>query len=304
MRRVHFALPFVMTYATACAHRIAQDAHTGPDGSPAGAEPMVLDRGAARAVGVVTYPGGDRVDWKRIDVGAGPPGTLALTLRWTAARPGARLGVIVYDADGNQVARSPLRRGRRSRIAIDDASGSYLVEVFARERGDAATYELTAAFTPAPPPELPAAAFVEIPPPPDLPALPSPRDRHGTTCDAVCPMPPDINLPACQCVMPCPSPPDPRIRACLNAPPPPCPTCNPPRPILARVIDVAGQGRGAIVTLDRGTVDGVDTHWTAHLERHRSVTCAVVRVSHHAALCRLDANVELAPDQRVELMPP
>ncbi len=323
MRRLRFALPFVMTYATACAHRVGQNAHTGPDGDPEGAEVMALARGVARAAGIVTYPGGDRVDWKRVEVGDGPPGTLELDLRWTSARPGGRLAVAVFDAAGNRVARSRTRRSRadhrRVRVEVAPASGRYLIQVFAMDRGDAGDYTLTARFTPGPPPALPMAWYVDIPPLPELPALPAPRidrinsnpppcttyDPANPRCQDSCPTPPDPAIPGCQRTMPCPSPPDRRIRACLTTLPPcPGPGCNPPRPLTARVIDLQIDGSAALVTLDRGSADGIDVRWTGRLVKPPRARCRLLRVSKHSAICRLDANLELERDLRLELLPP
>ena len=51
-----------------CANNVPQDKTTGPDGSRKGAKELVLDNGEAKATGIVTYPGGDRVDWKLIQL--------------------------------------------------------------------------------------------------------------------------------------------------------------------------------------------------------------------------------------------
>ena len=47
-----------------CAHNVPQDKATGTDGRNKGAKPLTFDNGEAKATGIVTYPGGDRVDWK------------------------------------------------------------------------------------------------------------------------------------------------------------------------------------------------------------------------------------------------
>src|SRR5689334_1213816 len=79
---------FVTCVAIAgCAHRVKQDEATGPDGVAAGAIPIVLEeearsdpkaavtyRGQARDV--VSYPAGDRVDWKVLELPAQQRGTL------------------------------------------------------------------------------------------------------------------------------------------------------------------------------------------------------------------------------------
>ena len=47
-----------------CAHNVGQDDHTGADGKEKGAKTITLENGEGKAKGIVTYPGGDRVDWK------------------------------------------------------------------------------------------------------------------------------------------------------------------------------------------------------------------------------------------------
>jgi hypothetical protein len=64
-----------------CAHTVKQDEATGPDGVAAGATPIVLEAAPGvdpkvaatyrgQAEGVVSYPAGDRVDWKVIELPA------------------------------------------------------------------------------------------------------------------------------------------------------------------------------------------------------------------------------------------
>jgi len=53
----------------ACSPMIAQDAHSGADAKAKGAQKIRLgDDGEGVAKGIVTYPGGDRVDWKVFEV--------------------------------------------------------------------------------------------------------------------------------------------------------------------------------------------------------------------------------------------
>src|ERR1041385_3266385 len=51
-----------------CAHNVPQDSNTGEDGKEKGAKPVTLENGEGRATGIVTYPGGDRVDWKLLEL--------------------------------------------------------------------------------------------------------------------------------------------------------------------------------------------------------------------------------------------
>ena len=52
----------------ACAKHVPQDKATGSDGKIKGARPIELDNGEAKVRGIVTYPGGDRIDWRSIEL--------------------------------------------------------------------------------------------------------------------------------------------------------------------------------------------------------------------------------------------
>src|SRR5262245_2967679 len=81
----------------ACWQDVAQDGATGNDGKLKGAKEMKLENGEAKAKGIVTYPGGDRIDWKLIELPAGKRGTLDLKLQWVPPRPGLQLAFDVFD---------------------------------------------------------------------------------------------------------------------------------------------------------------------------------------------------------------
>ncbi len=72
----------------ACAHDVPQDSHTGEDGKTKGAKPINMENGEGKAKGVVTYPGGDGIDWKMVEVPEGKRGTLDFKLTWLPPRPG------------------------------------------------------------------------------------------------------------------------------------------------------------------------------------------------------------------------
>ncbi|HEX7842305.1 MAG TPA: hypothetical protein VF469_32760, partial [Kofleriaceae bacterium] len=83
--------------ALSCAHNVAQDAATGADGKEKGAKPITLENGEGKAGGIVTYPGGDRVDWKLIELPDKQHGKLDIQLAWTPPRPGLQLAFDVFD---------------------------------------------------------------------------------------------------------------------------------------------------------------------------------------------------------------
>jgi len=69
-----------------CAHTVPQDSATGADGKIKGAVAIRLDNNEAVARGIVTYPGGDRVDWRKLEL----PTTGRLRLEMTYTTETAR----------------------------------------------------------------------------------------------------------------------------------------------------------------------------------------------------------------------
>ena len=134
--------------ALSCAHEVRQDAATGHDGKPTGARLIRLDHGRGQLSGIVTYPGGDRVDWALIELPDHQRGTLDLQLAWAPPRPGLQLAFEVFDASNQRVVERTSERARaRLRSAtVDGANGSYHVRIYAVGRGDAGKYRLTAVF--------------------------------------------------------------------------------------------------------------------------------------------------------------
>jgi len=72
-----------------CAHNVPQDSNTGKDGKPSGARALVLQNGEGHLAGIVTYPGGDRVDWRKVELPA--TSKLELEMTYTTPRPGLRV---------------------------------------------------------------------------------------------------------------------------------------------------------------------------------------------------------------------
>lgn len=250
----------ILVLAMGCAHNVAQDKATTEDGKVKGAKSMTLENGEARTSGIVTYPGGDRIDWKVIELPEKKRGTLDLKLVWTPPRPGLQLALDVFDEWGTQVAGSKklskkrAKAGGRSRNAtVKDAKGKYFIRVYAVGRGDAGKYRLVAEFNEAVVGPGFDAAKLEVPDPPKLAALPDIEqgcdefnfDIKVPACKAVCPAagappgwpgckgkcpnPPTVDEPACWATMPCPrGAPDERIKACKPKDWPPCPDKNNP----------------------------------------------------------------------------
>src|SRR5690242_677674 len=124
------ALAVACLAALSCAHTVSQDASTGPDGKIKGAKPVTLENGEGKAKGIVTYPGGDRVDWKMIELPDKQRGQLDLRLVWQPPRPGLHLGFDVFDEWNTPVVQSKAS-GKKSRTAsVPDAKGKYFIRVY------------------------------------------------------------------------------------------------------------------------------------------------------------------------------
>jgi hypothetical protein len=287
-----------------CAHNVPQDKSTGPDGRNKGAKALTLENGEAKATGIVTYPGGDRVDWKVIELPTKQTGILDIKLQWAPPRPGLQLGFDVFDEWYHQVTHSKKRRGHsRSRVrtaSVDEAKGKYYIRVYAVGRGDAGKYKLTVDYKESAGPMAIDLTKVDIPEPPRLAAIPEPEqtcdeftfDPKNPACRTVCPTagapagwpacrgkcpdPPDPQNPACWDKV-CPNPPTSRAKACKLKDFPPCdkaapdpenPKCSiKASPIVGRVIKNEVQGGDTIITIAAGEDQGVSKGWTGRVLR-------------------------------------
>ena len=244
---------------TACAHNVPQDSASGADSRPKGAKPINMENGEGKAKGIVTYPGGDRVDWKVLDLPANIRGQIDVKLQWQPPRPGLQLAFDVFDEYNTPIVQSKRTSRKRStsRIrtaTIDNAKGKYFIRVYAVGRGDAGAYKLTVDFKENTGPIALDLSKVEIPEPPKLAAVPeieigcdeftfdvkvpacknicptSNAPPGWPACKGKCPEPPDVNNSACWNTMPCPNPPDRRVRACPKSKWPKCLDINNPDP--------------------------------------------------------------------------
>lgn len=242
-----------------CAHNVPQDSATGNDGKNKGARPINLENGEGKASGIVTYPGGDRVDWKVIELPKDQRGQIDMKLQWHPPRPGLQLAFDVFDEYYQPIVQSKRTSKKRSTsrvrsATIDNAKGKYFIRVYAVGRGDAGQYKLTVDFKENQGPIALDLAKVEIPDPPKLAAIPevevgcdeftfdvkvpacknvcptSNAPPGWPACKGKCPDPPDVNNPACWNTMPCPNPPDRRVKACPKAKWPKCIDINNPDP--------------------------------------------------------------------------
>ena len=230
MRSILFVACTVL--ATACAHNVPQHRSSGKDARIDGATPIELENNAATDKGIVTYPGGDRVDWKLIELPAGKRGRLDLAMKWRTPRPGLQLSFDVFDEFNTPVTAKPIGTKHSRDLSIDRAKGKYFVRVYAKRRGDAGAYQLAVEFheeLALPPPPDPTQ---DIPLPPklaDVPPVVCPRfDVNDPTCPSVCHPSAPPNWPGCG-----------KNTGAGGTPPPKCPVFNTQDPTCTSVCDPA-----------------------------------------------------------------
>ncbi|HWU87887.1 MAG TPA: hypothetical protein VN253_11460 [Kofleriaceae bacterium] len=288
---------------SSCASNVPQDKMTGSDGKVKGAKAMVLENGEAKATGIVTYPGGDRIDWKLIEIPEKKRGTLEVKLQWTPPRPGLQLAFDVFDEWNDLIISSSKKTGKKARgrnrsAVVENAKGKYFLRVYAVGRGDAGKYKLSAEFKETAAGPIADWSKLEIPDPPKLAAVPehvepcddlnfdpkkpeckqfcpqSGAPPNWPACDGKCPKPPSIEVEACWKTMPCPNPPDARVKACKPSNWPPCPDKKnpdqnnpnclvPADPVVGRVISRDVQGGELVLRIGAGSDQGISTAWRA-----------------------------------------
>lgn len=293
----------------ACAHNVSQDAHTGNDGKVKGAKRIDLENGGGRSAGIVTYPGGDRVDWKIVELPDDARGSMEIKLRWQSPRPRLQLAFDVFDSFYWPIVQSQKQSKRRSSsrvrtATINNAKGKYYIRVYAVGRGDAGKYTLKVDFNEVAGPIAPDLSKVDIPEPPRLAAVPEAEipcdefsfDMKNPACRSVCPPanapprwpgcqgkcpdPPDVTNPACWATMPCPNPPNRNVKACTKFPPcsdfknpdPLNPNCDNATPVIARVIKTEVQGSNTLITIAAGSDQNVGKGWRGSVLRGDSET--------------------------------
>jgi hypothetical protein len=323
-----------------CAHSVPQDAATGRDGKIKGAVPIKLDNNEGIVHGIVTYPGGDRVDWRSIEVPAS--GRLDLVMTYTTPRPGLRVAFDVFDQFNTPITiqRAVAKRSRQA--TIDHAKGTYFVRVYAPRRGDAGTYKLAAAFTPD---IVEISKPAEVPEPPKLPAVPATVeeclafDAHNPSCATACPddaptnwkgcpkelcRTQDVTNPACQKVMACVvGQADRRIAACMAnptkyfrpcdqaAPDPANPRCDVLDPVATRIIHIEESAGEVTITIAAGSNQHVAKGWKVTILAGSSDTplvggtATITHVERTQATARIHLRRELVEaNQNLRLTPP
>jgi hypothetical protein len=253
-----------------CAHNVPQDRATGPDGKLKGAKPLALVDGEGRDRDIVTYPGGDRVDWKQIELPANSHGKLDLQLTWKTPRPGLQVAFDVFDQWNHPIVATKAvghTRGRTRSATIMDARGTYFVRVYAPKRGDAGAYTLSASFVEEKQSTIDPLT-IPIPDPPRLAAVPPPKatcdtfDPRNEACQTECPFDAPVGWKGCRDR-------DDKEKADADAKVQAAARqaclANLPKPTTARIIHVEISGKQTSIRLNKGTTEEklLDTGWTA-----------------------------------------
>ncbi len=287
----------------ACAHNVKQDKATSADGRVKGAKTLELENGVAEDHDIVTYPGGDRVDWKKIELPEKLRGDLDVKLTWVTPRPGLKLSFDVFDAYNVPVATAKKVNRLARRASIKNAKGTYFIRVFAVGRGDAGRYKLGVEFDGR---EVGPLKPIEVNDPPKLADLPDIQatakcdlvkfDFQNPDCFDKCPLlnppanwqgcaktctlsPPNASVPACAAIMACPPGGDIRVKSCREEDFAPCPNPRQPDPTnlrclnfkfapeVARIVKKEVIGNEVEIVVMIGAKSNVDTKWTGSVLR-------------------------------------
>jgi len=280
---------------TGCPLMISQKVHSGKDYHAKGAKKIKLEDGEGRSRrDVVTYPGGDRVDWKTFSSPTGKPGRLRIKLRWKPARPQMDLAFRVYNEYFEPVGRAKPTpsSGRRSKAVIvknAEPATKYYVQIYAPRRSDAASYRLYVRYHERQRAALdrPMLGADDIPEPPTLPAIPEVKPEKPPE---PCPNNPARNKPNCE------------------DPVPPPPLAN---PVKARVVKYQLSASGTlIITLDHGKNSGIEKGWKGQVQSSsgRAVQgggFTVIRVTSGESVGKVRISVDqLKANKRVVLTAP
>lgn len=266
-----------------CLKNVGQHSQSGTDAKKKGAKEIVIEENEGQSRDIVTYPGGDRVDWKFFTIPDGQTGKLKIKVKWKPARSGMDVAFNVYDEFAHRVAEAkPSKRPPRSKtVKLSGASGKYYVQIYAPRRSDAAEYIVNIEFAEGGPKTVGAEKLIaRIADPPDLPAIPEADGTAGA-------IDPKTGLPVG--------------------------TGEAPQgPVLAKVVrSQQSRDGGVSITLNRGTRDGVKEGWSGTLLRGKSQSSLqggrfkIIR----AGAAESYANVSLTVDQvrqnnRAKISPP
>ncbi len=271
-----------------CQVSIDQHKHSGKDFKSKAAKEIKLEDGKGRATDIVTYPGGDRVDWKFVQL---PEGQHAVKVRLVTkpARKNLDAAFNVYDEYFEKVGQKKATRKERSKktktLTLRGASGKLYFQIYAPKRGDAAAYKIEVRHLPQDSVAVSAEDVLsQIAAPPSLPAVPEPAVET----------PPD-------------GPPGAGTPADGTQPE----ESKPSGPVIARIRRFESNGgKSTTILLDKGTKAGVATGWVGYLLNSsgkvvRSSRFKITSASSRKSKAKVPVSVDKVQQSRkVQLSPP
>lgn len=291
------AIALAALLAAGCTRNVPQHQNSGKDYRPRDARPIVLEDGEARVRDIVTYPGGDRVDWKVVELPEEAQGSLQIKLRWRPPRPGLDLAFEVYDEYFKGIVRakpSPGSGDRSKSVRVKRASGKYYIRVYASGRGDAGRYTLSLRFKERKgPPGLDELADL-IDDPPVLPAVEAPVEK---TAEELAQEEEDRKAAEAQALL------DEQARLEEQAR---LDELN--KPVFARVIRTQRSSSGVIITVSAGKNRDIQKGWRGRLLSGDSQNAlpggefTVIRVTRSESIGKVQLSVDqVRANPRVEL---
>lgn len=218
---------------------VLPDANSGTDSSwkTPGKLEIDSDSKSGTAADTVSYPGGDRTDWRRLKIAA--ESDVTFTLNVTPSRPGLDVQLKVLDESYNVLGTGVGEKSGRKKVVVKKAEpGKYYVVVYAPNVGDAGAYKLKVKVKPTPVVDAGgtpvATGGPDVPLPDKLAAIPPGNSKSG-------PKPPR----------------PPREPKEPKEPKEPVVVEDTSKTLRARIVDMASGGSGTILTLDKGSSAGL-----------------------------------------------
>ncbi len=294
MVRARHAACVAVALTAGCLTNVKGDARSGKDQKVKSAKKIAYEDGEGRSRrDIVTYPGGDRVDWKTFQIPEGAAGTLRVKLKFKPARPGMDIAFRLYDEYFERLghAKPAPGSGRVSKtikVRNAEAGMRYYVQVYAPRRIDAAQYRVYVNFSEGHAGAAMAASVDEddLPDPPVLPAIP------------------EVAPPAEP--VPCPNDPTKMQPNCTEEP-----AMVEIKPVRARVVaNQVAQSGGVIITVDKGKNQGIEKGWKGRVINSAGGAVdggefTVIRVESGEAVGKVQLSLDqIKANPRVLLTPP
>ncbi len=220
---------------------VLPEANSGPDATWQKPQKLEIDPDTleGEASDMVSFPQGDRSDWRRFK--APGDGELTFTLKVRPTKPGLDVNFKVLDETYHVLGTGKGDKGGRKKLTVTDVDASkYYVVVYAPDKMDAGSYSIKAKFKPIDKPVVgggPAPAVEIVPMPSRLAAVPG-ADIKGRK-------PSKPRVPK--------EPKEPKEPTPVKEPKEPKdPPEDPSKKVTASIIDLRAGSSGTILTLNKG----------------------------------------------------